>query len=95
MRPALLVLLVATGACASAPELGSPPLPVNPPVQWAAGDGTTEFAVRDAWWTEFGDPGLDAIVAEALAKNPRLVEAEARVRTALALVCGGEFIRRR
>lgn len=37
------------------------------------------------WWSMFGDPKLDAMVAQALAGNPSLRAVEARVRTARAL----------
>src|SRR5450830_58746 len=37
------------------------------------------------WWERYGDPQLDALVAEALARNPSLQVAAARVRQAEAL----------
>lgn len=37
-----------------------------------------------AWWTDFGDPQLDRIEAEALAGSPSLQLAQARVAKALA-----------
>ncbi|MDF0490353.1 efflux transporter outer membrane subunit [Sphingomonas sp. H39-1-10] len=40
---------------------------------------------RSDWWSSFGDPQLDRIVAEALADSPTLRTAEARVRTAQAM----------
>jgi NodT family efflux transporter outer membrane factor (OMF) lipoprotein len=40
---------------------------------------------RAAWWTQFGDPKLDALMQQALAGNPSLRAAEARVRSAGAL----------
>jgi NodT family efflux transporter outer membrane factor (OMF) lipoprotein len=36
------------------------------------------------WWRRYGDPQLDALVAEALAQSPNLRVAEARVRQAAA-----------
>jgi NodT family efflux transporter outer membrane factor (OMF) lipoprotein len=41
------------------------------------------FPTRD-WWTAFGDPQLDALIAEALAGTPGLDAADARVRQAKA-----------
>lgn len=38
------------------------------------------------WWTMFGDRQLDALVAEALARSPTLMEAQARIRRADAIV---------
>lgn len=37
------------------------------------------------WWRRFGDPQLDALIAEALAGNPGMKSARARVDRALAL----------
>jgi NodT family efflux transporter outer membrane factor (OMF) lipoprotein len=37
---------------------------------------------QDGWWRSYGDPQLDALVAEALAGSPSLEIAEARLRTA-------------
>ncbi len=39
-------------------------------------------AIADAWWKSFGDPKLDALVAEAVRGNPSLKAALARVRGA-------------
>jgi NodT family efflux transporter outer membrane factor (OMF) lipoprotein len=39
---------------------------------------------RSDWWSMFGDPKLDALVARALSGNPGLHAAEARVRAARA-----------
>src|SRR5690606_33684433 len=38
-----------------------------------------------AWWSRFGDPRLESLVARALAGSPTLREADARVREARAL----------
>jgi len=40
---------------------------------------------RQDWWTGFGDPQLDALVADALAHSPSLREARARTERAAAL----------
>jgi NodT family efflux transporter outer membrane factor (OMF) lipoprotein len=40
---------------------------------------------RADWWTMFRDPKLDALMQQALARNPNLRAAEARVRAAHAL----------
>jgi len=39
---------------------------------------------REDWWKALGDPQLDALIGEALAGNPTLSAADARVRVALA-----------
>lgn len=43
-------------------------------------------AIPDAWWTLFGDPNLDRLVAEALAANQDLAAAAARVEEARAIL---------
>ncbi|HEY1710071.1 MAG TPA: efflux transporter outer membrane subunit [Rhizomicrobium sp.] len=43
---------------------------------------TTAPAIADKWWTAFGDPQLDTLVDQALAGNPRLAGALARIREA-------------
>ncbi|PLR22650.1 fusaric acid resistance protein [Caulobacter zeae] len=45
------------------------------PAAWPASD----------WWKRYGDPQLDALVAEVLADNPSLGAAQARIDQALAL----------
>ena len=37
------------------------------------------------WWRRFGDPQLDALIAEALAGNPGMASAQARIDRAVAL----------
>ncbi len=39
---------------------------------------------RDDWWKALGDPQLDALIDEALAGNPSLAAADARVHAAMA-----------
>jgi len=41
--------------------------------------------IDDAWWKNFGDANLDALIAQALKSAPDLAEAQARVREARAL----------
>lgn len=50
---------------------------------WRAGDGSSAV-VQDNWLASFGDAQLDALVAEALARNPDLRIAAARVEQATA-----------
>jgi NodT family efflux transporter outer membrane factor (OMF) lipoprotein len=44
--------------------------------------GDAYVAPPDAWWRQFGDPQLDRLVAESLARNPSLAVALARVHSA-------------
>lgn len=46
------------------------------------------------WWTVLGDPQLDGLIDEALAANPTLAAADARVRVALALVVAQDAARK-
>ncbi|MGD9597987.1 MAG: efflux transporter outer membrane subunit [Steroidobacteraceae bacterium] len=48
--------------------------------------GQAAPAVPEAWWTAFGDPQLDRLIEEALAGNPSLDGALARVRESSAQV---------
>jgi NodT family efflux transporter outer membrane factor (OMF) lipoprotein len=98
VRAVLLLTLAATlpGGCA----LKSPPeradvraqaLPgLQAPGAWqssgAAAGPLTDASLTDAWLTNFGDPRLDALIAEALANNPDLLAAAARVEQASAYV---------
>lgn len=55
------------------------------PAAWSSG-GATTAAVQASWLGTFGDLKLDALVAEALANNPDLKVAAARVEKAAAYV---------
>ena len=76
-------------ACASPGGLAPRSSGVNDPNALAAGQ-TLAGAVRPGawpatdWWRAFGDPQLDALVAEALAGNPDLRLAQARLDAARA-----------
>ena len=96
MRKTTLALVAALllTACASAP----PPAQdskIDAEPQWIHLPLTTEAAnaplksdprarVEHDWWRAFGDPTLDALVAEALANNKTLAVAKARVEEARA-----------
>ena len=74
--------------CAQLPELGTMPQPKQqdafqstsslsaPTAQWPA----------EEWWTAYGDPQLNALIAEALAESPDLAVAAARLQRADAVV---------
>ncbi len=58
---------------------------VTAPDAWQSGS-VAAGAVSDAWLTDFDDPRLNALVTEALANNPDLLAAAARVEQAAAYV---------
>ncbi len=80
-KPALLCLLLA--GCAPA----IPPLTdaarVDPPPAWRTDPGSTT-ELHQGWWRRFDDPVLSALVERALANNPDIAIAAARVREARA-----------
>src|SRR5256885_3538928 len=47
----------------------------------------------DQWWRGYGDPQLDALIAEALAGSPSLEIAEARLRSAQAQAIAAGAVR--
>ncbi|HLY53608.1 MAG TPA: efflux transporter outer membrane subunit [Steroidobacteraceae bacterium] len=78
--PLVLAGCVARGDWKPAPQLA--------PAQLHAGHTLAAVSVdpaawpADGWWRAYGDPQLDALVAEALAGSPSLEIAEARLRAA-------------
>jgi NodT family efflux transporter outer membrane factor (OMF) lipoprotein len=79
--PALAPIL-ALSACAVPPKLGAAPIPRAPATAAStvtlAAKGEVDWPAAD-WWQAWGDPQLNALVAEALAGNPDMAAAEARV----------------
>lgn len=78
------------GACATQPDYRSPATSL--PSEWVNGtDGgrglanIADDAGREVWWTALRDPAIDALVGAALADNPTLAEAAARVDQARAI----------
>lgn len=86
-RPALLLLALALAGCAGTGGLVPHTRPAEPDALQAAatlGDFSPAALPQRDWWKAFGDPQLDALVAEALAASPSLDAADARVRQAIA-----------
>lgn len=84
----VLTGIIVLAGCATAPS-GLPPLP---PTDLPPGFSGTEFAQKEtsvespvAWWEEFDQPALDAIVTEALARNADVGIAMARWQEARAM----------
>ena len=89
MRWMSLVLVGALTGCVSAGPRAPVPAgaAITPPADWrmAATGRTTPVATIDAeWWTGFGDPALTALVTRALANNPDVAIAAARIDEARA-----------
>ena len=86
MNPkAAVLLLLPTLACAVGPRYSPPQIPV--PKAWNEGRaiaGRASAASLADWWTEFQDPTLDRLVAEAVEGNLDLKIAAARIREARA-----------
>jgi NodT family efflux transporter outer membrane factor (OMF) lipoprotein len=91
------LLCLALAGCAVGPDFRRPPppaveryLPGPPPGGTAGaappgGDAQRFLEGRDVpadWWTAFGSPELDALVAEALHANPTVAGAQATLRAA-------------
>ena len=85
---ALTIATVLTGCAVKAPppaeEMRKEALPdvVLDRPQWAAGAGVSADPVPQDWLHTFNDPQLDALVQEAIAHNPDLRVAGARVEQA-------------
>ena len=77
----LALLLGGCAVPASRPEVG-----LRTPEQLGLGGEAAAIAVAPDWWREFGDEQLDRIVADALAGNPSIEMASARVRQADAIL---------
>lgn len=79
----LLLIVPLLASCAAPPPRYERP-PVELPQAWA--QSAPRFAADGRWWRIYEDPQLDTLVDEALAKNPDLIIAAARVDEARALI---------
>ncbi len=75
--------LLITAGCATAPLEDHPALGGDVPTAWTAREDTGAPPAL-AWWTDFGDPGLDEVVDAALRQNYDLQAAASRLDQALA-----------
>ena len=88
MRPAAYIALGLTGlvlaGCAT-PYKANTRLPAGYEApQTPAADSLVSPAQLETWWTQFGDPQLDSLIAEALKSSPDARSAAARLREAQA-----------
>ncbi|AMK25365.1 MULTISPECIES: efflux transporter outer membrane subunit [unclassified Sphingobium] len=86
--PLIAFPLLSLAACTAGPDYRGPETskPVSPGAQFARApdDTRAQAPAAAAWWTALGDPVLDALETRALAANPGVAVAEARVRQARA-----------
>ncbi len=86
--PAVLAACLAAGCAVTTPKPVTPSLAI--PQGWqgagqtAQGEGSSSPEDLSRWWQRLGDPALSDLVARALADNPDLRTARARVREARA-----------
>jgi NodT family efflux transporter outer membrane factor (OMF) lipoprotein len=74
--------------CATPGNVHPEAQPLNPQAVGVDAAAAKAPALTDTWWRAFGSTELDALVQRALAANPSLKTAEARVRSAQALAEG-------
>lgn len=79
----LLALLGGAGCLTVGPDYRTPDVATPAAWQTPAGESAETLA---AWWTTFGDPALEALVAETRARNKDLAAATARMEAYAAAV---------
>ena len=79
---ALLASVVS--ACAVGPDYHRPEVAV--PAAYEYLPTTVADTINTEWWKQFGDPVLDALIAEALANNRNVKQAAANVQQAAAVL---------
>ncbi|WP_420144615.1 efflux transporter outer membrane subunit [Sphingobium sp.] len=76
--------LMLLAACAAVPDLGTKP-EIRAPASVAAEHSLAAAPIAwpgDGWWRAYGDPQLDALIAEGLRASPDVAAASARFRQA-------------
>lgn len=88
LAPAALVLAALLSACATSGPRPSTTSTVPLPERWAQSEvdatAVPDTAALANWWTHFGDPVLDRLIADALAHNPDLRTSLSRIAQARA-----------
>ncbi|MBP9591876.1 MAG: hypothetical protein KBE42_07385, partial [Steroidobacteraceae bacterium] len=75
-------VVLAVSGCVDVPREAPRERPLEPHTLGLS--GADYVAPTEGWWLAFDDPQLDQLVADALARNPGLAGALARVRSAEA-----------
>jgi len=82
--PLLLAAALALSACAVGPDYHAPDV-ASTHIERASAAGFDQSRFQAAWWRQFDDPTLDALVGEALSENRELRIAFARLRAARSI----------
>ncbi|MBV8502755.1 MAG: efflux transporter outer membrane subunit [Paucibacter sp.] len=82
-RLSALGLAVMLAACAPIPKLAEPAKPLDTQQLGLADKPQLDISAR--WWSSYQDAALDALIDRALAQNPNLAAASARVAHAQAM----------
>jgi len=82
MKPLLLLLVIALAACTAGLDYRRPK--IDAPADWSANLAAAGDGADIAWWEQFQDPALTALVAQALRDNKDVRVATARVEQAYA-----------
>jgi NodT family efflux transporter outer membrane factor (OMF) lipoprotein len=85
-RHAILFAAIALGACKVGPDYAGPPKLLVGESFARKPVGLSAEAAVAPWWQALGDGVLDRLVGEALAQNPSVAEAEARIAQAGAIL---------
>ena len=78
------VVACALAACAVGPDYRRPDLSI--PAAYEFMPKGAADSINSEWWTQFGDPVLDSLIAEALANNKTVKQAAANVQQAAAVL---------
>lgn len=82
-RAAVLASAALLAACATGPQYRAPRMDTGK--GWAQPADTAAPKALATWWRALGDPTLDRLVETALAQNPDIAQARARIAEARAL----------
>ena len=91
LSPTLKAALVALSSsafvsgCAVGPDFVKPETATQPEFSGAAEAGATQGQLLERWWSNFSDPTLNTLVADAIRSNVDLRGAIARVNQARAI----------
>ena len=84
LRAAALAAVIVLAGCASPGPSRSSARLLEAPAAGLQADAATPLNVAPDWWRSFNDAQLDALVERALAEQPNLQAAQARIARATA-----------